>query len=113
TLVPRGDDGITGIAVHLAVRDAAAFHRFYETALGLPTDVDRYRCGDSLISVARDTTALRTEPLRASGYRYITIQVRDVDTEHTGIIGRGGEEGRPPVTLGTTARVSFVRDPDG
>jgi lactoylglutathione lyase len=28
-------------------------------------------------------------------------------------MAHGGTEGRPPVTLGTTARVSFVRDPDG
>lgn len=49
----------------------------------------------------------------ARGFRYLTIQVRDVDAEHAGIIARGGSEGRPPVTLGTTARISFVRDPDG
>ena len=113
TLVPRGDDGITGIAVHLAVRDMKAFGRFYGEALELVGDGDRYRCGDSVIIVARDATAQRTEALRARGYRYITIQVRDVNGEHAGIIARGGEEGRPPVTLGATARVSFVRDPDG
>ena len=80
----------------------------------LPADGDeRYRCGDSLIAFAADPSACRTEALRARGYRYITIQVRDVDSEHAGIIARGGEEGRPPVTLGSTARVSFVRDPDG
>ena len=51
--------------------------------------------------------------MTAQGFRYITIQVRDVDAEHTRIIARGGAEGRPPMTLGTTARISFVRDPDG
>jgi lactoylglutathione lyase len=47
------------------------------------------------------------------GFRYITIQVWDVDAEHAGIVDRGGAEGRPAITLGTTARISFVRDPDG
>jgi lactoylglutathione lyase len=28
-------------------------------------------------------------------------------------VARGGTEGRPPLTLGATARISFVRDPDG
>jgi len=28
-------------------------------------------------------------------------------------VERGGREGRPPITLGKIARVSFVRDPDG
>ncbi len=114
TLVPRRDGGIAGVAVSLAVRDPSAFHRFYGAALGLPIDgEDRYRCGDSIISFLKDASAQQTEALRAPGYRYITIQVRDVDVEHAGIVARGGEEGRPPVTLGTTARISFVRDPDG
>jgi lactoylglutathione lyase len=65
------------------------------------------------VSYAQDDSAVRTEPLRALGYRYLTVQVWDVDAEHAGIVARGGTEGRPPVTLGTTARVSFVRDPDG
>jgi lactoylglutathione lyase len=113
TLVPPGHDGISGIAVHVTARDPAAFARFYGEALGLVPDDGGYRCGDSLISVNADSTAPRTEALRARGYRYVTIQVRDVNAEHAGIVARGGEEGRPPVTLGKTARVSFVRDPDG
>ena len=51
--------------------------------------------------------------MRAPGFRYLTVQVRDVDAEHAGIVQRGGIEGRQPLTLGTTARISFVRDPDG
>jgi predicted enzyme related to lactoylglutathione lyase len=51
--------------------------------------------------------------MTAKGYRYVTIQVRDVDREHAGILARGGAEGRGPLTLGKLARISFVRDPDG
>ena len=47
------------------------------------------------------------------GYRYTTIQVFDCDAEHAGILARGGAEGASAITLGKTARFSFVRDPDG
>ena len=114
TLVPPGHDGIAGIEMRMSVRDAAAFGAYFAGALQLEASGEHhYRCGDSLISCVEDATAARTEPIRAPGYRYLTVQVRDVDAEHAGIVARGGAEGRPPVTLGTTARISFVRDPDG
>jgi lactoylglutathione lyase len=113
-LVPAGTDGVVGIEVELAVRSAEAFHDFYGRTLGLAAaGPDRYLCGDSLLSFREDATAVRTDEMRARGYRYLTVQVWDVDNEHAGFLERGAEEGRPPVTLGTTARVSFVRDPDG
>ncbi len=114
TLLPPGSEGVTGIGVRLAVRDEAAFHEFYTKALQLEPLVDRaYRCGDSLLFVSRDGSATRTDALSGPGYRYITIQVRDVDAEHRGILERGGEEARAPITLGSVARISFVCDPDG
>jgi len=51
--------------------------------------------------------------LRAPGFRYLTIQVWDVDAAHREVIDRGGMEGFAPVTLGRVARIAFVRDPDG
>jgi lactoylglutathione lyase len=114
TLVPHGDEGTTGIAVRLLVSDLDAARAFYGGALQLsPTGISAFACGDSIITPTPDPSVSRTEALRAPGYRYITIQVWDVEAEHAGILARGGEEGRPPVTLGATARVSFVRDPDG
>jgi catechol 2,3-dioxygenase-like lactoylglutathione lyase family enzyme len=113
-LVPRGHDGVTGIGVRLVVRDEATAHRFFGGTLALRlAGANAYRCGDSLLKFAADATATLVGPMTAQGYRYITIQVRDVDAEHAGIVARGGAEGRPPVTLGNTARISFVRDPDG
>src|SRR5436305_768637 len=47
------------------------------------------------------------------GYRYITFQVFAVDREHADVLAHGGREARAPVTLGTRARISMVRDPDG
>jgi len=114
TLVPPGHEGVAGIMVRLAVRDEVAFHRFYGEALRLERAGGRtYRCGDSLLEFAADPSAVAVGPMQARGFRYVTIQVRDIDREHAGIVARGGTEGRAPVTLGTTARISFVRDPDG
>lgn len=114
TLVPRGHGGIGGIGVRLAVRDEAAHHAFYRDALELEPAGDRaYRCGDSLLMFAASDDARKVGAFTAKGFRYLTIQVRHVDIEHAGILARGGAEGRPPITLGTTARISFVRDPDG
>jgi lactoylglutathione lyase len=113
-LVPPGWNGVQRIMVRLSVRDAAAFARFYGDALEFErVDEHTFRCGDSLLHVAQDSTANGDAHFQAPGLRYVTVQVWDVDAEHAGILARGGREGRPPVTLGTTARISFVRDPDG
>lgn len=114
TLVAPGHDGVIGIAVRVAVREAITHRAFYSDVMQM--DVvhdDVFRCGDSLIVIDADASVEKTEPLRAPGFRYLTVQVWDVELEHVGIVQRGGTEGRPPVTLGSTARVSFVRDPDG
>lgn len=114
TLVPSGADGVAGIALRIAVRDLAAASRFYRDALQCEdAGSDRFRCGDSLLLLEEDPVAATVGRMTGRGYRYITVQVRDVDAEHRGILERGGTEGRPPLTLGTTARISFVRDPDG
>ena len=114
TLVPRGHEDVAGIAVRLAVRDAAAHDRFFADAMQMERADDRtYRCGDSLIVVEESAGAAEAGRMQGSGFRYLTVQVWDVDAEHAGIIERGGAEGRPPITLGATARISFVRDPDG
>jgi catechol 2,3-dioxygenase-like lactoylglutathione lyase family enzyme len=113
-LVPPGHEGIDGIEIELGVRDPSAFDAFYGEALGLqPIEKHRYRFGDSVLAFAADPAAGRSGSMREPGFRYLTIQVVDVDLEHAGIVARGGEEGYPPRTLGTTARISFVRDPDG
>lgn len=114
TLVPPGNDGVVGIELRMAVRDVVAAARFYGEVLQCePVGDNRFRCGDSLLLLEEDATALPVGRMTGRGYRYITVQVRDVDAEHRGIVARGGTEGRAPLTLGTTARISFVRDPDG
>lgn len=113
-LVPPRHEGVSAIGVELAVRDEAAFHDFYGGALELePAGPRAYRCGDSLLRFSWDASAVASGRMTALGYRYITIQVFDVDAEHARILARGGAEGSPPRTLGSVARISFVRDPDG
>ncbi len=114
TLVPPGENCVTQIGIRLAVRDEAAFNDFYGHTLGLDAvGHNAYRCGESVFLFEHAPDAARTEVVRAPGYRYLTIQVWNVDVEHRGLLARGAEEGSVPVTLGATARISFVRDPDG
>lgn len=114
TIAPRGNNGVIGITVDLAVRDEAAFHRFYGEVMQFePAGRNAYGCGDSLLRFEKAADAADVGPMTGKGYRYLTVQVWDVDVEHAGVIARGGREGRAPITLGTTARIAFVRDPDG
>ncbi len=125
-LVPRGQRGIEQIEISLAVSDEAAFDRFYGAGLEAEKIGDRrYRLGETILSFARDPSARRAErapagtaadvmaAMRAVGFRYITIQVRDCDAVHQRLVQMGVAEGSPPMTLGEVARISFVRDPDG
>jgi len=113
-LVPPGREDIERIGLEIGVRDLDAHRDFYGRVLGFETaGPDRFRCGDSLISLFRDPAAPEDAVYEATGFRYITVQVFKVDEEHAGILARGGTEGRAPTTLGKTARISFVRDPDG
>ena len=118
TLVPPGWRGIGQIGVRLAVRDLAAHRRFYTKALGLmeePWDGGAaFRGGESLLIVEESADAPRPDVRPgAKGWGYITFQVFKVDKEHAFVLAHGGGEATAPVTLGTTARISMVTDPDG
>jgi catechol 2,3-dioxygenase-like lactoylglutathione lyase family enzyme len=114
TLVPPGHEGIGQIGVRLAVRDLAAHRRFYGEALGLPEERPGvFRAGESLILLAEAADAPVDAQMQGPGWRYITFQVFKVDAEHAAVLAKGGREALAPLTLGTTARISMVRDPDG
>ena len=113
-LVPRGEQDVAGIGVRLAVRDAAAFDDFYGRVLNLERVREHvFRWGDSIVMFEQDQTAAAPASREGRGYRYLTVQVWDVDAEHAALLALGATEGSPPITLGTTARISFIRDPDG
>lgn len=113
-LVPAGHDDVVGIEVVVATADVAAGRRFWVDALG-GTQVGpaRYRVGDTLVRCV-PTPGLAPMATRAgAGFRYLTVQVFDVDAEHARIVGLGFHPQMAPTTLGDTARISFVRDADG
>jgi len=118
TLVPPGWRGIGQIGVRLAVNDLEAHRRFYTEAFGLteePWDGGAaFRAGESLLIIEPSADApvdgVRTG---GAGWGYITFQIFKVDQEHAFVLAHGGREATAPITLGTTARISMVRDPDG
>jgi lactoylglutathione lyase len=114
SLVPPGTEGVDQIGVRIAVRDLAAHRRFYGEALGLPEErPGAFRAGESLVLLEESADAPADAQMQGSGWRYITFQVFRVDEEHAAVLARGGREALAPVTLGATARISMVRDPDG
>lgn len=114
SLVPPGHEGVRQIGVRLGVRDLDAHRRFYGEALGLPEErPGAFRAGESLILLEADPAAPSDAQMQGPGWRYITFQVFKVDDEHAAVLAKGGREALAPVTLGTTARISMVRDPDG
>jgi len=117
-LVPSGADGVTQIGVRLMVRDLAAHRAFYRDALGLPEEpttaaAAAFRAGESLILLDSSPDAPDDAQMAGPGWRYITFQVFKVDEEHARVLDAGGHEALAPLTLGNTARISMIRDPDG
>jgi catechol 2,3-dioxygenase-like lactoylglutathione lyase family enzyme len=115
TLVPKGHEGVEGIAILLKVNDPAQHDRFWTHAMQYERAGEgRYRCGDSLIVVAEQgKVEPRGELWRGPGWRYTTVQVWDCLAEYEGILARGGTSGGAPRVLGETVRYAFVCDPDG
>lgn len=119
SLVPSGMYGIERIGIRLGVRDVEAHRRFYTEALGLrqgettPGGALTFLAGDTVLIAEPAADAPHDAAFEGRGWRYITFQVFEVDREHAHVLAHGGREARAPVTLGTTARISMVRDPDG
>jgi lactoylglutathione lyase len=116
-LVPPGTFGIEQIGIRLKVRDLSAHAKFYADALGLedaPFDKGKaFRAGETVLLLEQAADAPSDAGMQGKGWRYITFQVFKVDTEHARILEHGGREAMAPRTLGATARISMVRDPDG
>ena len=116
-LVPPGHDGITQLAVLMGVRSLSEHRRFYGDILGFAeqswTGGPAFRLGDSLILLEEDRAAIVDPVRRARGWRYITLQVADIDAVHDELRRKGVREGLAPITLGDVARISMILDPDG
>ena len=123
-LVPPGHGGVVGLAVEWASADVDELRRLLiEGFSASPRDrpqpngsIARERevvIGDSVLRLVPDNAVEPVGGMFASGFRYLTVQVRDVRKEHDRLLAAGWTEGRPPVKLGETAFISFVRDPGG
>jgi catechol 2,3-dioxygenase-like lactoylglutathione lyase family enzyme len=116
-LVPPGHDGVTQIAVVMGVRSLGEHRRFYGDILGFAEQSwsrgAAFRLGNSLVLLEQDATATLDPPRQARGWRYITLQVADIDAVHEALRSKGVREGLAPTTLGDVARISMILDPDG
>jgi catechol 2,3-dioxygenase-like lactoylglutathione lyase family enzyme len=118
SLVPRGQYGIERIGIRLGVRDIDKHRLFYREGLGLEeagsiSGRASFLAGDTVLMVEPSANAPHDAAFEGKGWRYITFQVFEVDREHAHVLANGGREGRSPQTLGTVARISMIRDPDG
>ena len=116
-LVPKGYGGVTQIAVAMGVRNLSEHRRFLGDLLGFAeqswSDGPGFRLGDSLLLLEEDVGAT-VDPIRqARGWRYITLQIAELDAVHAELRSKGVREGLAPITLGDVARISMILDPDG
>jgi catechol 2,3-dioxygenase-like lactoylglutathione lyase family enzyme len=116
-LVPKGFDGVVQLGVAMGVRSLSEHRRFYGDVLGFAEQSwsggPAFRLGDSMLLLEEDRAAISDPVRQAIGWRYITLQVADIDAAHAELLGKGVREGLAPVTLGDVARISMMLDPDG
>lgn len=114
-LVPIGYQGVEQIGMVLKVSDLNAFRTFYRDVLQIDeVNENQFSWGATQFFLEQADSDIAGSHMGAnSGYQYLTVQVWKVDDEHAAFIERGGMEAQEPRTLGTTARISFIQDPDG
>jgi catechol 2,3-dioxygenase-like lactoylglutathione lyase family enzyme len=116
-LVPPGHEGVAQLAIRMGVRRLDHHRKFYGDILGFTEQHwpggTAFRLGDSLVTLEEDSAATVDPPREAPGWRYITVQVVDIDAVHSDLRSKGVREGLAPITLGNVARISMILDPDG
>jgi lactoylglutathione lyase len=113
TLVPEGYAGITKIGIRMTVSNLTRFQNFYNDMLQIEQiDDTTFKWATTIFLLTEDPDHKPPSEMRGLGYRYITVQVWKVDEEHANFLARGGTEASAPRTLGATARISFIKDPD-
>src|SRR5260221_4972276 len=107
--VPPGHDGITQLALTMGVRSVSEHRRFYGDILGFAEQSwsggPAFRLGDSLLLLQEDRAATIDPVRQAIGWRYITLQIADIDAVHGELLGKGVHEGLAPISLGDVERI--------
>lgn len=112
--VAPGGDGVTGIGITLSSPDPERLVAFYHDTLGFDaTGPSAVRCGQTPLVVVEGPGGSPTDEVVGPGYRYLTVQVHDVDHEIDEVVRRGGRLLRAPEFVAGVARIGFVADPDG
>ena len=102
------------IGVRMGVRDLDAHRRFYATALKLPqVGENAFQAGEGVILLEHDPSVAINTTLWGRGWRYLTFQIWDAETEHANVLAHGGREGMPITRFKDIAIGSMVLDPDG
>lgn len=113
-LVPVGHDGVVDVEVVNATADLSEARRFWVDGIGgNEIEAGRFRVGNSIVRCIHEPALVKPSVRAAPGFRYLTVQVQHVDEAWPRLVEMGFVGEMKPTTLGTTARVSFVRDPDG
>ena len=113
-LAPPGGNGLIDLAVHWATADVEEVGRLLRDGFGAEHEGGTdHRLGTSLVRLVHAPELAPVDGMFARGFRYLTVQVRDVRAAHAHLLSVGWTEGRAPVKLGETAFISFVRDPGG
>jgi lactoylglutathione lyase len=113
-LAPQGASGLIDIAVHWATGDVDRLGALLADGFGAEYEGGTdWRLGTTLLRLLHQPDFPSVGGMFAAGLRYLTVQVRDVRAAHAHLLEVGWTEGRPPVKLGETAFISFVRDPGG
>ena len=114
TLVPPDFADLTRVGIEIEVSSLEKSGSFYANVLGAQRHSDTcFQLGTTLIYLSENTTLAPTKGLHGSGFRYLTIQVLDVDVEHRKAVKAGANATVEPFNMGKTARISFITDPDG
>ncbi len=118
----------TGIDLGIVTGNPTAMLSFYRDTLGLRQEPDtpfpaggvmhRLWCGDSLIKiVAPDPAPSESSPPapipRATGYRYWTISVSNIETMTDACATAGYKVAMPVTEIRPGIRISMIEDPDG
>ena len=113
-VLPKGRDGIQGIAVTIESENPSRLENFYVKVMQFESIGPlKCRCGDTVLILQKGAGATETKTFVGEGFRYLTIQVFDAVATCNAIKKLGGRIAMEPIWVGEIAKVGFALDPDG